>query len=172
MAPASLRARGASIVDIRKEPEIAYAAHCREADIISLPLSDCLSYYNGHGPATPGRPSTRGPTRRCSTASTATTPPRARGRWAACVLVAVGIAIGNAPPGHPEPYNAIFQVMILATAWAAGVLISWVIAIAGTLIVLKICDALLGVRASRDEEIEGLDLSMHGEEGYHYEGQA
>ncbi len=43
-------------------------------------------------------------------------------RWAACVLVAVGIAIGNAPPGHPEPYNAIFQVMIFLTAWAAGTL--------------------------------------------------
>ena len=28
------------------------------------------------------------------------------------------------------------------------------------------CDAVMGVRASEDEEIEGLDLSMHGEEGY------
>jgi len=41
-------------------------------------------------------------------------------RWAACVIVAAGIAIGNAPPGHPEPYNAIFQVMIFLTAWVAG----------------------------------------------------
>jgi signal transduction histidine kinase len=43
-------------------------------------------------------------------------------RWAACVVVAVGIAVGNAPRGHPEPYNAIFQVMIFLTAWAAGML--------------------------------------------------
>jgi cation diffusion facilitator CzcD-associated flavoprotein CzcO len=50
----TLRARGASTVDIRKEPEIAYAAHCREADIISQPLRDCLSYYNGDGTAEPG----------------------------------------------------------------------------------------------------------------------
>jgi Amt family ammonium transporter len=47
-----------------------------------------------------------------------------------------------------------------------GVLISWVLAIVGTLIILKICDVALGVRVSPDEELEGLDVSMHGEEGY------
>jgi cyclohexanone monooxygenase len=50
----ALRARGASIVDIRKEPENAYAEHCREADITTRPLRDCLSYYNGDGAAEPG----------------------------------------------------------------------------------------------------------------------
>jgi cyclohexanone monooxygenase len=50
----TLRARGASVVDIRKEPENAYAEHCREADIITRPLRDCLSYYNGDGSAEPG----------------------------------------------------------------------------------------------------------------------
>jgi Amt family ammonium transporter len=52
---------------------------------------------------------------------------------------------------------------------AIGVLISWVLAIVGTLIILKICDALLGVRVSPEEELEGLDVSMHGEEGYNLE---
>ncbi|MBV8818857.1 MAG: ammonium transporter, partial [Acidobacteriaceae bacterium] len=52
---------------------------------------------------------------------------------------------------------------------AAGVLISWVLAIVGTWVILKICDALIGVRASREEEIDGLDVSMHGEEGYNFE---
>jgi cation diffusion facilitator CzcD-associated flavoprotein CzcO len=50
----TLRARGAGIVDIRQEPEIAYAAHCREADLRTRPLRDCLSYYNGDGGAEPG----------------------------------------------------------------------------------------------------------------------
>ncbi len=50
----TLRARGANVVDIRKEPEIAYAEHCREADITTRPLRDCLSYYNGDGGAEPG----------------------------------------------------------------------------------------------------------------------
>jgi Amt family ammonium transporter len=52
---------------------------------------------------------------------------------------------------------------------AIGVLISWALAIVGTLIILKICDLLLGVRVSADQELEGLDVSMHGEEGYNLE---
>jgi Amt family ammonium transporter len=47
-----------------------------------------------------------------------------------------------------------------------GVLISFGLAIVGTIVILKIVDALLGVRVSSEDEIEGLDLSMHGEEGY------
>jgi cyclohexanone monooxygenase len=50
----TLRARGASIVDIKKEPEVAYADHCREADIRTAAFRDCLSYYNGEGNAEPG----------------------------------------------------------------------------------------------------------------------
>jgi Amt family ammonium transporter len=50
-----------------------------------------------------------------------------------------------------------------------GVLISWALAIVGTLIILKIVDLLIGVRASKEDEIEGLDLSMHGEEAYNLE---
>src|SRR5580658_5766428 len=52
---------------------------------------------------------------------------------------------------------------------AIGVLISWGLAIVGTLIILKICDVLLGVRVSPEQELEGLDISMHGEEGYNLE---
>jgi Amt family ammonium transporter len=52
---------------------------------------------------------------------------------------------------------------------AIGVLISWGLAIVGTLIILKICDVLLGVRVSPEDEMEGLDISMHGEEGYNLE---
>src|SRR5580698_11146902 len=43
-------------------------------------------------------------------------------RWGACVLVAVGIGVSEAAPGHSQPYEAIFQVMIFLTAWAAGTL--------------------------------------------------
>jgi Amt family ammonium transporter len=50
-----------------------------------------------------------------------------------------------------------------------GVAISWGLAVVGTLVILKICDALLGVRVSSDQELEGLDVSMHGEEGYNLE---
>jgi cyclohexanone monooxygenase len=50
----TLRDRGAATVDIKKEPEDAYAAHCRDADLLTAPLRDCLSYYNGDGNAEPG----------------------------------------------------------------------------------------------------------------------
>lgn len=51
----------------------------------------------------------------------------------------------------------------------AGVAIAWVLAIVGTLAVLKICDLLVGVRVTTENEIEGLDLGLHGEEGYNFE---
>jgi Amt family ammonium transporter len=52
---------------------------------------------------------------------------------------------------------------------AIGCAIAAGLAIVGTFLILKICDALIGVRVSEDQEIEGLDLSMHGEEGYNFE---
>ncbi|MBZ5607548.1 MAG: ammonium transporter [Acidobacteriia bacterium] len=50
-----------------------------------------------------------------------------------------------------------------------AVLISWGLAIVGTLIILKICDVVIGLRVAPEQEIEGLDVSMHGEEGYNLE---
>ena len=47
-----------------------------------------------------------------------------------------------------------------------GVAISWGLAIVGTLIIIKICDVVLGVRVPKEEEMAGLDVSLHGEEGY------
>jgi ammonium transporter, Amt family len=49
---------------------------------------------------------------------------------------------------------------------AIGVGISWVLAIVGTLVILKICDVVFGLRVSAEDEVQGLDLSLHGEEGY------
>ncbi len=50
----TMRERGVDVVDIKSEPEEAYAEHCRKADIATAPLRDCISYYNGHGDAQPG----------------------------------------------------------------------------------------------------------------------
>jgi ammonium transporter, Amt family len=50
-----------------------------------------------------------------------------------------------------------------------GVLIAWGLAIVGTLIILKIVDLTVGLRVSQDDEIQGLDLSQHGEEGYYWQ---
>lgn len=53
-----------------------------------------------------------------------------------------------------------------------GVLIAWGLAIVGTLIILRFVDVVVGLRVSKEEEIEGLDLSQHGEEGYYWEPSA
>jgi ammonium transporter, Amt family len=50
-----------------------------------------------------------------------------------------------------------------------GCAIAWGLAIVGTLIILKICDMTVGLRVTKQQEVDGLDLSMHGEEGYIYE---
>ena len=50
-----------------------------------------------------------------------------------------------------------------------GVAIAWALAIVGTLVILKVCDLTVGLRVSEEEERQGLDLSMHGEEGYSHE---
>jgi Amt family ammonium transporter len=52
---------------------------------------------------------------------------------------------------------------------AVGVLVACVLALVGSIIILKICDAVFGVRVTREQEIEGLDVTMHGEEGYNFE---
>jgi Amt family ammonium transporter len=52
---------------------------------------------------------------------------------------------------------------------AIGVGISIALAAAGTFIILKICDVLVGVRVKSGDEEQGLDLSQHGEEGYVFE---
>jgi Amt family ammonium transporter len=55
---------------------------------------------------------------------------------------------------------------------AIAVAIAWSLAIVGTLIILFIVDKTIGLRISEEQEMQGLDLSQHGEEGYYWEGSA
>ena len=50
-----------------------------------------------------------------------------------------------------------------------AIAIAWALAAVGTIIILKIVDVLIGVRVPADHEVQGLDLSQHGEEGYYWE---
>lgn len=47
-----------------------------------------------------------------------------------------------------------------------GALLTWVLAAAATYIILKIVDATMGLRVDEADELEGLDLTQHGEEAY------
>ena len=53
-----------------------------------------------------------------------------------------------------------------------GIAIAWVLAIVGTLILLKIVDKFVGLRVTEEQETQGLDVSQHGEEGYYWETSA
>jgi ammonium transporter, Amt family len=64
--------------------------------------------------------------------------------------------------GYPEKVTMGEQFMtqligVVATAVWSGVL---------TWIILKIVDAIVGMRVASDEETEGLDTALHGEKGY------
>jgi len=69
-------------------------------------------------------------------------------------LLPLGLVDGN-------PGQIVYQ--------AIGVLISWGLAIAGTYVILRICDAVVGLRVHPEHETQGLDLSLHGEQAYNLE---
>jgi ammonium transporter, Amt family len=50
-----------------------------------------------------------------------------------------------------------------------GILIAWIFALVGTLVLLKVVDMITGVRVPEEQEIEGLDITQHGEEAYNLE---
>jgi Amt family ammonium transporter len=47
-----------------------------------------------------------------------------------------------------------------------AVVVTWVFSIVVTFIILKIVDAIIGIRVSQEDEVRGLDITQHGEEGY------
>ena len=68
--------------------------------------------------------------------------------------------------GGGNPVGLVDGNSNLLIGQLAAVGITWVLALVATFIILKILDAVMGLRVKESEEIEGLDLSQHGEEGY------
>jgi ammonium transporter, Amt family len=66
----------------------------------------------------------------------------------------------GAPLGLVDGNINLFLGQVVAT------LVTWGFSIVVTFVLLKVLDATMGLRVSRDEERQGLDLSQHGEEGY------
>jgi Amt family ammonium transporter len=50
-----------------------------------------------------------------------------------------------------------------------GILIAWGFALVGTLVLLKIVDMITGLQVTPEQEVEGLDITQHGEEAYNLE---
>lgn len=76
---------------------------------------------------------------------------------------ATGAFADGKPLGLLESGSRFMGVL---PAQIIAVLITWALAITATFVILKILDATIGLRVSRQAEIEGLDFSQHGEEGY------
>ncbi len=68
--------------------------------------------------------------------------------------------------GNPLPLGLVDGHAGQIVNQLIGTGIAWALAIIGTLAILKVCDVLLGLRVSPEQEVEGLDLALHGEEGY------
>jgi Amt family ammonium transporter len=52
------------------------------------------------------------------------------------------------------------------TAQIIATVIAWVYAAVLTYILLMVIKAVVGLRPTADQEVMGLDLTQHGEEGY------
>jgi Amt family ammonium transporter len=50
-----------------------------------------------------------------------------------------------------------------------GVAVAWGFALVGSIVLLKVTDLITGIRVSEEHEIEGLDITQHGEEAYNLE---
>ena len=71
--------------------------------------------------------------------------------------------------GHVLPSGAMQGNFHQLFNQLVGVGIAWTTAIVGTIMILKIVDVVIGLRVSPEHEVQGLDLSQHGEEGYYWE---
>jgi len=81
-----------------------------------------------------------------------------------CARVAINPIFGDGKPvgGLDGHWGQVGNQLV-------GVLFAWVFALVGTIVILKIVDLVTGLRVAEEHEIEGLDITLHGEEGYNLE---
>ncbi|MBX5477919.1 MAG: ammonium transporter [Pyrinomonas methylaliphatogenes] len=68
--------------------------------------------------------------------------------------------------GNPLPVGLVDGNAAQVLNQLIGVIVSIALAIVGSFIILKALDSTIGLRVSEDDEVTGLDLTQHGEEGY------
>src|SRR3972149_5655066 len=83
--------------------------------------------------------------------------PGVGGTWGA---IATGLfaSVGAKGAFFGNPGQVLIQI--------EGVVATVVLAGAGTFIIIKVVDAIIGLRVTPEDEVMGLDLSQHGENGY------
>jgi Amt family ammonium transporter len=93
----------------------------------------------------------------------------AGGTIGALLTGAFAQAIFNPIFGEGKPVGGLDGRWAQVSYQLVGVAFAWVFALVGTIVILKIVDAITGVRVSEEHEVEGLDISQHGEEAYNME---
>jgi Amt family ammonium transporter len=68
--------------------------------------------------------------------------------------------------GGGKPVGLIDGNTSLIVGQLAAIAVTWVLAAVVTFILLKVLDLTMGLRPTADEELQGLDQTQHGEEGY------
>jgi Amt family ammonium transporter len=68
--------------------------------------------------------------------------------------------------GKPEAQGLLEGNLQQLVNQFLGVFAAIGISVIGTIVLLKILDATMGLRVAQTEELQGLDVSQHGEEGY------
>ena len=84
------------------------------------------------------------------------------GTWGA---LATGI-FASATVNAAATDGLIYGSALLLSKQIAAVAVVWVFAFAGTWILAKIINAVIGLRVKSEEEVVGLDISQHGEKAY------
>ena len=75
-------------------------------------------------------------------------------------------AAGGVRGEHAKDLLGLIEGGGVIKAQIVAVIATWLLAAVGTFVILKALDAVMGLRVSRDAEMEGLDVSQHDEEGY------
>ncbi|MDQ3684343.1 MAG: hypothetical protein M3430_01910, partial [Acidobacteriota bacterium] len=68
--------------------------------------------------------------------------------------------------GQPLPVGLLDGNAAQMLNQLGGIAIAMIVAVVGSFIILKVVDLIVGVRVSAEDELTGLDLTQHGEEGY------
>jgi len=98
-----------------------------------------------------------------------------------------GLVLGLGVTGVAVPHACVYAALRATTAVNAGgangllygnpkllaiqavaVVVSLVYSFAVTFLLLKVLDKIMGLRVAKEDEIQGLDLSLHGESGYNF----
>ncbi len=78
-------------------------------------------------------------------------------------------ALYNPIFGSGKPVGGLDGRWVQVGYQSVGIAFAWIFALVGTIVILKIVDTTVGVRVSEEQEVEGLDISQHGEEAYNME---